>query len=291
MREYVTCKVAFKTRSVFNARRLSACAFLAFVFNLLIVASSRVEAQTENPSATPVFQMVSIKPENSGNGMARMMFESDGYNAEGTSLEMLIKDAYGVDDNQISGAPQWIYSEKYDIEAKMDGSTADNLGRLSEDQRKLVHQRMLQALLMDQFKLTIHHETKDLPVYWLVSAESGPKLHKAQTGDDYSNGLKFRGDAIGPHRMLMHLDSGQITAIAGQGMTLRDLVTQLSARLGREVLDKTGLTGSYDFNLQWTSEASSIFPAIQEQLGLKLESQQGPVDILNIDHVEKPSEN
>lgn len=291
MSEYVTCKAAFKTRSVFNARRWAAYAFLMFVFNLLMVTSSRVEAQTENPSTTPVFQMISIKPENSGSGMARMMFESDGYDAEGTSLEMLIKDAYGVDDNQISGAPQWIYSEKYDIEAKMDGSAADDLSRLSEDQRKLVHQRMLQALLLDQFKLTIHHETKDLPIYWLVSAENGPKLHKAQTGDDYSNGLKFRGDAIGPHRMLMHLDNGQITSIAGQGMTLADLVTQLSARLGREVLDKTGLTGNYDFDLQWTSEPSSIFPAIQDQLGLKLEPQQGPVDIVNIDHVEKPSEN
>ena len=89
----------------------------------------------------------------------------------------------------------------------------------------------------------------------------------------------------------MQLGDGQITGIAGQGMPLAYLVAQLSGRLGREVVDKTGLAGTYDFNLQWTSNSSSIFPAIQEQLGLRLESKKGPVDILNIDHVEKPSEN
>lgn len=89
----------------------------------------------------------------------------------------------------------------------------------------------------------------------------------------------------------MQLGGGQITGIAGQGMPLADLVAQLSARLGHEVLDKTGLAGNYDFNLKWTSDISTIFPAIQEQLGLRLESRKGSVNILNIDHVEKPTEN
>lgn len=113
-------------------------------------------------------------------GMAKMMFESDGYNAENTSLEMLIKDAYGIDDLQISGAPQWIYSQKYDIEATLDSSSADQISKLTENQRKLIHQRILQQFLSDRFKLTIHHETKDLPVYWLVNANNGPKLHQGE---------------------------------------------------------------------------------------------------------------
>jgi uncharacterized protein (TIGR03435 family) len=223
--------------------------------------------------------------------MAKMMFESDGYDAENASLEMLIKDVYGVDDFQIIGAPQWMYSQKYDIEATIDSSATDELSKLGEDQRKIVHKRMLQEFLSDRFKLTIHHETKDLPIYWLVSADNGPKLHEAKAGDNYSDGLKFRGEAIGPHRMLMQLGDGHITGIAGQGMPLAYLVAQLSGRLGREVVDKTGLTGTYDFNLQWPSNSSSIFPAIQKQLGLRMESKKGPVDILNIDHVERPSEN
>jgi uncharacterized protein (TIGR03435 family) len=290
MSEPVMYKLASRGRSLFNARRLASYALMTFILSLIIVAPRPVEAQAENASA-PIFDVVSIKPEDSGIGMAKMMFESDGYNAENTSLKMLIEDAYGVEDNQIAGAPEWAYSEKYDIEAKINGSTTDDLSRLNGNQRKLAHQRMLQALLSDRFKLTIHHETKDLPIYWLVSAKDGPKLHEAKPGDNYSNGLNFRGNAIGPNRMLMQLGGGQITGIAGQGMPLADLVTQLSTRLGREVVDKTGLTVKYDLNLQWTSDASSIFSAIQEQLGLKLESQKGPVDILNIDYVEKPSGN
>jgi uncharacterized protein (TIGR03435 family) len=186
------------------------------------------------------------------------------------------------------------------------------LGKLGPDQRILANQRMLQALLADQFKLTLHLEAKELPQYVLAVAENGPKLHKAKPGDTYPNGIK---GPDGHSAAGLHLMSGGRGQLTGQGLSMDDLVRQLSGQLGQTVLDKTGLTDNYDFTLHWTPDDSrgttaggqqgghstpppessgtsiSIFTALQEQLGLKLESQTGPVEILVIDHVEAPSEN
>ena len=103
---------------------------------------------------------------------------------------MLIRVAYGVEENQISGAPNWLNSENYNVEAKMDSPAVDELRKLSEDQRKLERERMLQVLLADRLHLTLHRETKELPVYALVIAKNGVKLHKSKLGDPYPNGLK-----------------------------------------------------------------------------------------------------
>ena len=219
--------------------------------------------------------------------------------ATGVTLHGLIREAYGVEDDQISGAPNWLNSERYDIEAKADKSVADELQKLSFDQRLVEYRRMLQALLADRFQLTLHRETKELPVYALIIAKKGPKLQETHPGDNDPTGMTFgRG------------------LLKGEGVPIALLVRHLSQqRLGRPVLDKSGLTGKYDFTLQWTPEENrapmfkgtrdggqgpdsppdssgpSIFTAIQEQLGLRLESQKGPVEVLVIDHVERPSEN
>jgi len=154
--------------------------------------------------------------------------------------------------------------------------------------------------LADRFKLTLHTETKDLPVFALVVAKGGPKIHEAKSGDTYASGVKnARGEAIGPHMAMMRLGGGRIEA---QGLPMDSLVNGLAQQLGRKVLDKTGLKGNYDYTLEWTpdsghaegtedSSGPSIFTAIQEQLGLKLESRTAPVEILVIDHVEMPSPN
>jgi len=174
---------------------------------------------------------------------------------------------------------------------------------------------MLQELLADRFNLPLHRETKGFPVYGLVIAQSGPKLHKSKPGDTYSNGAKGPdGLPLGPGPHVMRFTGGQLIC---QGVPVAFLARELSRQLRGTVLDKTGLNGNYDFTLQWTPDESearmfrgtedgqqgtentpslessgpSIFTAIQEQLGLKLESQNGPVDVLVIDHVEKPSEN
>jgi uncharacterized protein (TIGR03435 family) len=248
-----------------------------------------------------------------------MMFEQDGFSATSVTLRMLIRTAYGVEDSQILGAPNWLNSEKYDIEARMDSAVADGLRKISEDQRNVEKRRMLQALLADRFKLMLHRETKQLGMYVLVVAKNGPKLKEAKPGDTYPNGFKEDGRPLGAGVFKLGRYAGRRGELIGQALPMATLVRLLSEKiLNRTVLDDTGLTGSYDFTLQWTvadesqgpmfkgaeaeqqvtgstpppqSSGPSFFTAIQEQLGLKLEAQKGPGQILVIDNVEKPSEN
>ena len=275
--------------------------------------TARIESQAQNTATIePRYEVASIKPNKSAGDMIRLTGRPDGFTGTNITLQMLIRNAYEVEDNQISGGPSWIESEKYDIEAKMDGAVADELRKLGEDQSMLERQRMLQALLADRVKLSIHFETKEDPAYALVFAKNGPRLQEAKPGESYANGIKgFDGLPIGPHKTRMA--SGELTV---QALPMVAVARLLSMHLGRTVLDKTGLMGSYDFTLLWTPEEGetavfngpkdsqvradstrpessgpSIFAAIQEQLGLKLESQKGPVKILVIDHAERPSEN
>jgi bla regulator protein BlaR1 len=275
---------------------------------LLNAISSPAQSQASNTVSAHVYEVASIKPNKSGENRVRMMIRPDGLSATGATLDMLIQNAYGVRYFQIAGSPSWSKSERYDIEAKMDGSIVEELRKLSEDQRKIETRRMLQALLADRFQLKLHSDTKELPLYALVIAKNGSKLQPAKSGDTYPNGFKGPEVHGGAGMILMEGDGGPVT---GQGIPIRDLVNLLSQQLGRTVLDRTGLTGKYDFTLKWAPDENrgppgppgidnspptdslgpSISTAVQEQLGLKLESEKGPVEILVIDHVEKPSEN
>ena len=261
------------------------------------------------PNETFSYDVASIKPEKSGSMMFRVLNTPDGFSATST-VQMIIRVAYGIEDNQISGAPGWVSSEKYEVDAKMDQATADKLKKLGQAQAEPVRQHMLQTLLADRFKLTVHRETKELPIYSLVVAKGGSKLHEAKPGDTYPNGIKApdgRSAPTGAH--LMRMGRGELTA---QSLGMEQIAHLLTQQTGRTVVDNTGLKGNYDFTLHWTPDESSptlngpgagpdsstssesgpsIFTAIQEQLGLKLESQKGSVEILVIDHVEKPSEN
>ena len=290
------------------------------VFCLLSTTQTRAESPVQSiASAAPAYDVASIKPNKSDNSFFRMMFEQDGFSGVSVTLRMLIRTAYGVEDNQILGAPSWLNSDKFDIEARMDSSVADGLRKLSDDERNVEKRHMLQALLADRFKLTLHRETKQLGTYVLVIAKNGPKLKEARPGDTYPKGLKDPdgGSPIGMFRMGRY--AGGKGELVGQALPIATLVRVLSEKiLNRSVLDNTGLVGSYDFTLQWTiadesqgpmfkgagddqritgsnpppeSSGPSFFTAIQEQLGLKLEAQKGPGQILVIDHAEKPSEN
>ena len=201
-----------------------------------------------------------------------------------------------MDNNQIAGAPDWLGTQPYDIEAKLDPAVADQLRKLDKEQRGNEMARLLQGLLADQFQLTLHHETRDSEVFALVIAGDGPKLHEAKPGDTYSNG--FRGLDGQPGVGMMTFKDGKLV---GQAVLIKTLAGSLSQRAGRAVVDKTGLTAKYDFTLQWSTEKGAqpgnrgysnapLFTAIQEQLGLKLEPQTVPLEFLMIDHVEKPAE-
>jgi len=283
------------------------------VIGVLHATQGRAESQSPSTSHSYEYEVASIKPNKSGTNTVRLMDTPDGLTAKNSTLLMLIHAAYRVEYNQIAGAPSWLNSDHYDIDAKMDSATADALHKLSEDQGRIERQKMLQALLADRFKLAIHRETKELPVYALVVAKNGPKLQEAKPGDTYPNGFKGPEGQPG-HGMSFMNGNGSLTC---QGVPIANLVGLLSLQLGRTVVDKTGLTSKYDFTLKWTPDESqgamfkgpgsgpqgsasppppdasgpSIFTALQEQLGLKLESQKGPVEILVINHAEQPSEN
>jgi uncharacterized protein (TIGR03435 family) len=307
-------KLDFSRKPLLITAGLAALA-LPILSGIVNATQSQAESQVQStPAARRVYDVASIKPNKSPDDRTKLMYSPDGLTGTNVTGQMLLRLAYGVQDNQISGAPTWFNSESYNLEAKMDSSMADELRKMSEDQRKVGRQQMLQALLADRFKLTLHRETKDLPVYALVIAKNGPKLQKAKPGDTYTDGFKgIDGLPSGPHQMILR-GRGELKA---QAQPLSALARALSLALGRPVVDKTGLAGSYDITLEWTpdeirsgsmkdlaggqqpadstpaSEASSpsIFTAIQEQLGLKLESQKGSAEVLVIDHVEKPSEN
>ncbi|MDQ1410588.1 MAG: hypothetical protein QOJ41_2323, partial [Acidobacteriaceae bacterium] len=134
------------------------------VIGVLHATQGRAESQSPSTSHSYEYEVASIKPNKSGTNMVRLMFSPDGFTATNGTLQMLIHAAYGVEDNQISGAPSWLNSDHYDIDAKMDSATADALHKLSEDQGRIERQKMLQALLAERFKLAIHRETKELPV-------------------------------------------------------------------------------------------------------------------------------
>jgi uncharacterized protein (TIGR03435 family) len=237
--------------------------------------------------------------------------EPDGIHVRSVTLLGLLQSAYaeissdafgfGLRDNQILGAPNWASTHLYAIEGKIDTSVADELSKLGPIQQELARAHMLQALLADRFKLKAHPENRDGPVYYLVIAKKGPKLKQATPGETYpKSGF---GGALPYHAgfVVMAQSEPGSTKRLGLGAPIEKLTVSLAAWLHCPVIDKTGLTGKYDFQLQWTAregaetepEANwpSLFTAIQEQLGLKLEPGKGPVSVLVIDHVEKPSGN
>lgn len=228
--------------------------------------------------------------------------------AKNVTLRMPIQRAYGVEDYQISSGVKWLSSDAYNIEAKVDASVAERLRKVTREQRRIEQQPRLQHLLAERWKLELYHETKELPVYALVIAKGGFKMQEAKPGDSDANAIKSRGNVVRPGNM----EFGW--GLRGRVVSIAYLARMLSRQhWGSPVVHTTGLKGTYDFTLKWTpdqegssvsketvtgqdvdessSVGPSLFVAIQAQLGLKLKSQRAPVDILVIDHVEKPSEN
>ena len=272
-----------------------------------LLSASKIWAQSPQPAATPApaFDVASIKPNHGDDNRVMIRATPDGFTANGVSAKFLIEFAYNVKDFQVSGTPGWADSDRYDVDAKMDEATMEAIRKLTPEQAMDQRRLMLQALLAERFKLKVSHSSKELPIYALVVAKNGPKLtQSADTGGGPRPG--------GPGRMQMNIGGGDITASA---MTMSNLADLLGRQLGRKVVDKTELQGRYDFTLHWTPERAaqapgapadggsgsaapppdasgpSLFTALQEQLGLKLESQKGPVETLIVDSIEKPSEN
>jgi uncharacterized protein (TIGR03435 family) len=273
--------------------------------------------------ASPTFEVASVKP-SAPQQAGRMMMRQRGgpgttdpgqYSVEGLPLSRVIMQAYGVQSYQVTG-PSWIDSERYDIVAKLPAGTT-----------KEQFQLMLQSLLAERFKLAIHKETKELPTYALVVAKGGPKLKESPKEDpDAAKDAPPPAPQVGKdgrpqlprggRGMMVMMGSKGLHAEAARSTTTQ-LADFLSNQLGRPVVDETGLTGQYDYALDFSPEGlatmkgvmamppppgagggdggpeggGSIFSAVQD-LGLKLEPRKGPVALVVVDSGNKtPTEN
>jgi uncharacterized protein (TIGR03435 family) len=235
----------------------------------------------------PAYDAVTVKVNDSLAQNNSTTMDDTMFRAQNVTLKHLLVNAYGIREGLMFGLPGWAASLRFDINAKVTDPDLKTLHSLSKEQR----QAMIAAILVDRFHLKLHTESKTLPVYELVVAKDGPKLTaSAVPPPDAAN-----PDPFG--KMDVHN-----TDMTATGVTLSQLAGNLSFPLDRTVLDKTGLMGRYDFRLRWTADTvaansaaadapPSLFMAIQEQLGLKLQPANGPVETLVIDHVEQPSEN
>lgn len=237
-----------------------------FVLLSAVLLHSMLTAQSSTPS--PAFDVASVK------------FTSHGRNADGSStsgfninpgrlvgirvnLQECIEWAYQVEDYQISG-PAWVSANDaiYDIEAKAPAGT-----------KPVEMQAMLQTLLRERFHLQVHREKRILPAYLLKVAKGGPRL----------------SPSAGPEGGLFSLGSTDGVHVTGDSATMKSLADRLSRDVGRPVFDNTGIAGAYRINLQWAREGDgpSVFGAVEEQLGLRLEKTKMPIDTLVIDSAEK----
>jgi uncharacterized protein (TIGR03435 family) len=217
----------------------------------------------------PVFEVASVKPNNTGEMRSNIGIRVGGrLIATNATLKNLITTAYQVKDFQISGGPGWIDTDRFDINAVASENVAPEQTLL-----------MLRSLLEDRFKLKIHHLPKDSDVFVLRVGKDGFRMQAAQNA----------GDKHGVQMEQRRVYSNPTATVASFASTLENVVN-------RPVIDKTDLSGFYSFDLRWGRTASgedgpSFFTAIQEQLGLRLESEKQPVDGLVIDSAEKPTAN
>jgi uncharacterized protein (TIGR03435 family) len=297
---------------------------LASVCSLLLFAASTVSNSgfSQSPGETrPAFEVASIKPNTSPQMVMSVGIQPGGrFVANGMTFRSLMTLAYRVRDFQIIGGPNWITSDLWNIEARAEeGSVPPRSGPADPTTPDPIALR-LQSLLEDRFQLKLHRETRELAAYELVIAKGGSKVKLSE--DQSPIKPPDRGDSSKPPQVFRPggpMPRGsmwmRVGGLEANGVEFSSFVQMLSQQVGRTIIDKTGLKGLVDLKLQWTPEMGqrgtpfgplpaggdpppasdpsgpSIFTAVQEQLGLKLESTKGPVEVLIIDSVEKPTEN
>ena len=268
--------------------------FSFFVFPLLASALSAQVVKSDGPK--PQFEVATVRPNKSGESGASLGPRPGGrLNGTNQTARNLIRNAFNVQPYQLIGGPDWMDSDRFDIVAKAADADLDEKGMMPGPQFML----RLQSLLEDRFKMVTRWENRELPVYALVlvaDGKLGPKL-KVHAGEcDRARG----GAPPAPGSAAVNCGtrtnvtptSGKVT---GSGIRMETFARNLAGATGRYVVDKTGLSGSYDLELEFTPDQSpdttgpSLFTAMQEQLGLKLDSQRAPVEVLVIDRLERPT--
>jgi uncharacterized protein (TIGR03435 family) len=259
---------------------------LGFLLAMPLLAPGALAAQAPQPG--PAFEVATIKPVESTPKSPRyiVMQGPHRFVEKDYTLKLLIAAAYNLNPKAVSGGPSWIESDHYDILALAPGEKQP-----SHDEQMA----MLRTLLADRFKLAFHHEAKVFSIYTLEIAKSGSKLNSSTAPETDQPALV---STVYPQRILM----------PARNASMADFASVLQrAILDRPVVDKTGLTGRYDFNLEWAPDESQFsgdvgaapsdtpvppfFTAVQQQLGLRLEATRGPIETIVVDHAERPSAN
>lgn len=276
------------------ARRLKCgetlCAGLFLVAACSIMACLPLQAQTtaapqaDKAGKAPAYEVVSIKQDKSGNRNGLWRTLPEGFEYTNMPLVSFVYSAFGIImDSQVTGLPEWVRSDPYDIQAKVDAETAEAWKKLPRKEQGAQEQLMMQSLLAERCQLRAHRETKELPVYDLVIAKGGLRMKEAQPNEAPS-------ERMGGSTMIVRAQS------------IVSVVYGFAGTDGRLIVDKTGLGDKkFDFDLTWTPDnraaadpadaGPSLFTALEEQLGLKLVPDKGPVNVLVIDHMERPSAN
>jgi len=256
---------------------------LSLLAALAVLALSPAFGQSSTPTpmpadAHPSFEVATIKPSDPDARNQNTQWNSHHIRMQNATVKGLIWFAYGVHYKQISNDPEWLDKDHYDIDG-----IPDKEGQASLRQ----YQEMIQKLLADRFSLKFHREKRELPVYAITLAKGGSKLTKS-TRDP--NGLpNDYGDR-----------QGNWQGRRFENVSIADFALDMQDMMDRPIVDQTGLTGKYDFALHWTPDnveltdpnaPPGLFTAMQEQLGLKFEPVKAPVDVIVIDHVDRPSAN
>jgi uncharacterized protein (TIGR03435 family) len=258
------------------AERIQSMLEMQLLTRLTLVAALALSQSKPAPAQlSQQFETAVIRPTlaAANAGTSFNLFEGGRLRIVNEPVKLLIRIAFQIQNAQIAGGPDWLESAHYDIEAKTGFPEKIKPDRLRP---------LMQSLLAECFNLKFHRETRELTVYALVAAKDGPKLKSPAEGESAS--MNTTGGPKASH----------VTATA---TSMESLAGYIGNRLGRIVLDKTGLSGSFDFKLDWSpdeapdSSSPSLVTALREQLGLRLESQKSPVEILVVDSIDKPSEN
>jgi len=250
------------------------------------------------PAVSRMFEVGTIKPSDPNSQDAMLNFNGETMETKGETVKTLIKFAYGLNmsgEQQVVGGPKWLGEQRWDIVAKEDPDTIAAIGKMQQEQRREQFRTMVLSFLQDRFHLKAHKETRELPVYALVVAKSGSKLTQAPARPMGPNGQPqgssgIRGNGKGD--------------LQGMNATTNVLASTLGYQAeigGKTVVDRTGLKGEYNFELRWTpdmiaaangeSNGPSLFTALEEELGLKLEPAKAQVDVVVVDAVEEPTPN
>jgi len=285
---------------------------------LMLAAAAPCLAHAQAPLPAPAFAVASTRPSPPN---ARMMSPPGGsaedFTARMATVESMIGFAYNIPTvigmsndpahfflphpQNLIGEPGWATTDKYDLTAKLDGPEFEAWNKLPKKEQQEQLRLMMRALLADRLKLVVRHETRAMPVYALVLAKGGPKFAPSAgpspDENDPSDPTKPL-DKSKPYQERWKLNYGLIN---GRNVAIANFVEQLKIQreiASHEILDQTKLTGQYDLTLTWASlddpentDGPSLFSAIQEQLGLKLKPVKAPMEVLVIDHIERPSAN